>query len=335
MSLLQFNDKGIYCAAADVYIDPWKPVKRALITHAHADHARFGHEHYLCHSDSAPVMRHRLGNNISLQTVHYGVSTKHNGVEFTFYPAGHIPGSAQIKVEYQGESWVVSGDYKLEDDGLSTPFEPVQCQHFITESTFGLPVYAWDDQRSVFEEINAWWRQNQSEGRVSVIAGYSLGKAQRILRGVDTSIGKIFTHGAVENTNEVLRAQGLELPETILVNPEHKKADFKGALVVCPPSAMGSTWMRKFAPYSTGFCSGWMRLRGARRRRAMDRGFILSDHADWPGLNRAVQETGAENIYVTHGYKDIYARWLRESMGLNAQPVDTLYEDQGESDSSD
>ena len=335
MNLLVFNDRGIYCPVADVYIDPWKPVDKALITHAHADHARPGHAAYLCHKDTAPVMRYRLGDDIRVQTVEYGERIKQNGVIFSFYPAGHIPGSAQIRVEYKGEIWVVSGDYKLGEDGISAPFEPVRCHHFITESTFGLPVYTWDDQQQVFEEINAWWRQNQNEGRVSILAGYSLGKAQRILKGLNPSTGKIFTHGAVENTNEVLRKQGISLPDTILVTPEHKKGDFTGALVVCPPSAIGTAWMRKFGTVSTGFCSGWMRLRGARRRRAMDRGFILSDHADWPGLNQAVKETGAENIYVTHGYKDIYARWLRESMKLNAQPVDTLYEDQGESDGSD
>ena len=335
MNLLVFNDRGIYCPVADVYIDPWKPVDKALITHAHADHARPGHAAYLCHKDTAPVMRYRLGDDIRVQTVEYGERIKQNGVIFSFYPAGHIPGSAQIRVEYKGEIWVVSGDYKLGEDGISAPFEPVRCHHFITESTFGLPVYTWDDQQQVFEEINAWWRQNQNEGRFSILAGYSLGKAQRILKGLNPSTGKIFTHGAVENTNEVLRKQGISLPDTILVTPEHKKGDFTGALVVCPPSAIGTAWMRKFGTVSTGFCSGWMRLRGARRRRAMDRGFILSDHADWPGLNQAVKETGAENIYVTHGYKDIYARWLRESMKLNAQPVDTLYEDQGESDGSD
>ncbi len=335
MSLLIFNQNGIYCPRAGVYIDPWKAVDKALITHAHADHARAGHGSYLCHRDTAPVMKYRLGADIQVQTLEYRYSVKMNGVSFSFHPAGHIPGSAQIRVEYKGEIWVVSGDYKTEDDGLSTPFEPVKCHHFITESTFGLPVYTWDKQEDIFESINAWWRQNQAEGKVSVIAGYSLGKAQRVLRGIDASIGKIFTHGAVENTNEVLRSQGIELPETVRVTPEQKKSDYKGGMVVCPPSAIGSAWMRKFSPYSTGFCSGWMRLRGARRRRAMDRGFILSDHADWPGLNHAVKETGAENVYVTHGYKDTFARWLRESLYLNAQPVDTLYEDQGESDSPD
>ncbi len=326
MSLLAFNDYGIYCPQADVYIDPWKPVKKALITHAHADHARPGNEAYLAHIDSAPIMRHRLGTDINIQTVGYGEVVTINGVHFSFHPAGHIPGSAQIRVEYKSEIWVVSGDYKLEEDGLCTSFQPVRCSHFITESTFGLPVYSWQNQEEVFAAINNWWRDNRGQDRVTVIGGYSLGKAQRILRGLDTSIGKIFTYGAVENTNEILRAQGFDLPDTELVTPDHRKADFQGSIVVCPPSAIGTPWMRKFGAVSTGFCSGWMALRGARRRRAADRGFVLSDHADWQGLNQAVRDTGAENVYVTHGYKDIYARWLNEHYGLNALTVDTLYE---------
>jgi putative mRNA 3-end processing factor len=326
MALLLFNNRGIYCPPADVYIDPWKPVKRALITHAHADHSRWGMEHYLAHHHSVPVMRHRLGENIKIEGIGYGEVTKINGVQFSFHPAGHIPGSSQIKVSYQGETWVVSGDYKLEEDGLCTPFEPVECQHFITESTFGLPVYSWPAQAETFTAVNQWWQNNQKAGKISIIAGYALGKAQRILQNLDSDIGPIFTHGAVEKTNAIMRKQGFALPTTTLVTGQHKKTDFKGGIVVCPPAAIGTPWAKKFSPYATAFCSGWMALRGARRRRAADRGFVLSDHADWPGLNEAVAATGAENVYVTHGYKDIFARWLREEKGLNAQPVDTLFE---------
>ncbi len=328
MSLLQFDYKGIYCAAADVYIDPWKPVKKALITHAHADHSRWGMQHYLTQHDSIPIMKHRLGADINVQGVAYAEEIRINGVRFSFHPAGHIPGSAQIRVEHKGEIWVVSGDYKLEADGLSEAFQPVPCHHFITECTFGLPVYTWKPQKEVFGEVNTWWQKNQGEGKVSIIAGYSLGKAQRILQGLNVGAGPIFTHGAVENTNEVLRKQGVKLPDTTLVTAGHKKADFKGAVVVCPPSAVNTPWMKKMGPASTAFCSGWMALRGARRRRAADRGFVLSDHADWQGLLTAVEESGAQHIYTTHGYKDIFARYLSEEKGLDAWPVDTLYEEQ-------
>jgi putative mRNA 3-end processing factor len=221
--------------------------------------------------------------------------------------------------------WVFSGDYKLQNDGLAEPFEPIRCHAFISESTFGLPIYKWKPSMDVFNEINTWWRKNQNDGKVSVVAGYSLGKAQRILRNIDPAIGKIFVHGAVDNINNIFRLQQLPLPDTIRVTPEMKRKDFDGALVVCPPSAVGSPWLRRFDPYSLGIASGWMNLRGARRRRGADRGFILSDHADWYDLNTAVRETGAERVYITHGYSEIFARWLGEK-GLDASVVKTQYE---------
>jgi putative mRNA 3-end processing factor len=326
MALLEFTDCGIYCRQADAYIDPWKAVDRALITHAHADHSRWGMKHYLAHPVSIPVMRLRLGEDISVQAIEYGAPVVINGVEFTYFPAGHIPGSAQIRCVYKGESWVVSGDYKLEADGISTPFEPVACQHFITESTFGLPVYTWQSQAEIFEEINGWWAQNAAEGRCSVIFGYSLGKAQRILKNIDLSIGPVYCHGAVQNTNEVLQPYLPFLSQMRRVEGAEKKAEYRQALIVAPPSAMGTPWMRKFAPFSTGVCSGWMTLRGAKRRRAADRGFVLSDHADWPGLNTAVLATGAEHVYATHGYSAAYARYISESFtGIEAAEVHTLF----------
>ena len=321
--LLEFTDKGIYCPRADVYIDPWRPVDRALITHGHADHSRWGHQHYLCTETAAPVIRYRLGD-IRLETIRYGEERLINGVRFSFHPAGHILGSAQIRVEYGGEVWVVSGDYKLEDDGLAEAFEPVPCHTFITESTFGLPVYHWQPQEEVFRDINDWWRENRAEGKVSLLTGYALGKAQRLLRGLDPGIGTIYTHGAIENTNEVIRAQGVDLPTTVRVTQEVKKKDYVGNLVLATPGALGQPWSRKFSPLSVGMASGWMSLRGARRRRAADRGFVLSDHADWTGLNTAVAETGAERVFVTHGYQDIFSRWLREQ-GLEANVVSTEY----------
>ncbi len=322
--VLSFTDKGIYCAAGDFYIDPWRPVDRALITHGHADHARPGHARYLSTDLAAPVIRHRLGD-IDLQTISYGEILTLGHALVSFHPAGHVPGSAQIRVEVDGEVWVASGDYKLEDDGLSTPFEPVACHAFITESTFGLPVFHWAPQADVQAQINDWWRTSISEGKTPMLGAYALGKAQRLLRLLDPSIGPILTHGAVENTNAVLRAQGISLPDTTLVTPETKIADHPGALVLATPSAFGSAWARKFGAVSTGFASGWMQLRGVRRRRAADRGFVMSDHADWDGLNQAIKETGAESVYVTHGYTDIFTRWL-STQGLNAQVVPTEFE---------
>jgi putative mRNA 3-end processing factor len=325
MALLEFTAEGIYCPRADVYLDPWKPVERALITHGHSDHARWGHQRYLCTTAAAPVIRHRLNLGDNLDTVDFGEKVFIQGVEFSFHPAGHIPGSAQIRVEHEGDVWVFSGDYKLEADGISEPFEPVRCNTFITESTFGLPVYNWKPQREVFEDINDWWRRNRDAGRVSVIAGYALGKSQRILRNIDPSIGKIFLHGAIRTITALFPNEIFSLPEATYVSPEMKKKDFEGALVVCPPSALGTPWLRRFDPYSVGIASGWMGLRGARRRRGADRGFVLSDHADWRALNLAVRETGASRVYVTHGYAGIFARWL-QGLGLEAHEVKTQYE---------
>ena len=322
--LLQFTSKGIYCPPAGIYIDPWKPVDRALITHGHADHSRWGNKAYLSTDIAAPVIRHRLGQ-INLHTVKYGESIRINGVQFSFHPAGHIPGSAQIRVEHKGEVWVASGDYKLEDDGLSTAFEPIQCHTFITESTFGLPVYNWEPQELVFKDINDWWRKNQSEGKITLLTGYSLGKAQRILRGLDTSIGKIFTHGAVENINQVLRMQGIQLPATTQVTSDIHKNQLLGNIIVAPPNALNSTWMKRFKPISIGIASGWMTLRGARRRRAADRGFVLSDHVDWKDLNATIKMTEAERVIVTHGYSNIFVKWLNEQ-GIRAQVESTEYE---------
>ncbi len=325
--LLTFTDRGIYCAEGDFYIDPWRPVDRALVTHGHADHAHHGMRRYLATDIAAPVMRHRLGD-IALDTIRYGERRQIGGVTVSYHPAGHVPGSAQIRIERKGEVWVASGDYKTIDDGLSTPFEPVRCDAFITESTFGLPVFKWTPQAELARELNAWWAANAAEGRFSLIGAYALGKAQRILSLADSSIGPILTHGAIENTNEVLRAQGIKLPDTIRVTPETDLKAHTGALVVATPSGLGGPWARRFGQASTAFASGWMALRGVRRRRAADRGFIMSDHADWPGLNAAIRETGANRIFVTHGYTSVFRRWL-ETEGYDAAVVSTEYSGEG------
>jgi putative mRNA 3-end processing factor len=324
MDLLQFTDKGIYCPAADVYLDPWKKVKRALISHAHSDHARWGSDAYLSHSDSEAILKYRLGNSIQLQTTPYNVPILINGVKFSFHPAGHIIGSAQIRVEYKGEVWVFTGDYKLENDGFSAPFESVKCHTLITESTFGLPVYNWQAQHIIFEEINNWWKKNAEQEICSVLVGYSLGKAQRILVHLDSSIGNIFAHGAISQTHDVLRSAGFSLPPSPKPQEAADKQVLRRSLILIPPSAIDSPWMKRFEPYSLAIASGWMGLRGARRRRSADRGFVLSDHADWQGLNTAVKESEAEHVLVTHGYGNAFAKWLCEQ-GINAREAKTDY----------
>jgi len=323
--LLQFTTHGIYCAQADIYIDPWHPGFKAIITHAHADHARYGQTQYLAHHDSAPIMRQRLGQDITLQTVAYNEPVHINGVQFSLHPAGHIPGSAQVRVAYKGEVWVASGDYKLHNDGLSTPFEPVRCHRFITESTFGLPVFQWPEPAQVMAQINQWWQENQAAGKVSLLGGYALGKAQRLLCGLDPLLGPIFVHGAIWNVHQALVAHGIELPQVQRVDPALPKKAYENAMVLATPSALSTPWAKRFQPFSTAFASGWMALRGTKRRRAADRGFVLSDHADWQELNTAVKATGAETVYVTHGYSSIFSKWLTDQ-GLQAIEIDTLFE---------
>lgn len=324
MELLKFTKAGIYCPPADVYIDPWRKVSRALITHGHADHARWGMDHYLCTDLAKPVIQYRLGRTAKVDSLGYGEPVTINGVRFSFHPAGHIIGSAQIRVEYKGEVWVASGDYKTEDDGLCTPFEPVRCHAFITESTFGLPVFKWESPDLVHQSINDWWRGNQEAGKVTVLAGYSLGKAQRLLHHLDPTIGPVFTHGAVENINEIIRKQGVPIPEARRITQNIKREEYTGGIIITPPGAVGSAWMRRFKDHSVGIASGWMNLRGTRRRRSVDRGFVLSDHADWSGLVDAIKATQATRVFVTHGYTSIFAKWLQEQ-GWDAQAVDTEY----------
>lgn len=321
-NVLTFTDKGIYCPAGDFYIDPWGRVERALITHGHSDHARWGMGSYLATKAAAPVMQHRLGD-VSIDTVNYAETVQIGDARVSFHPAGHVPGSAQIRVEVAGEVWVASGDYKTTNDGFSEPFEPVRCHAFITESTFGLPIFKWQPQQVVADQINTWWTANRAEGKASILGAYALGKAQRLMSCVDASIGPILTHASIENTNDILRAQGLHLPDTVRVTAETDLKKYPGALVICPPSAFGP-WSKKFGPQSQAFASGWMALRGVKRRRAAERGFIISDHADWTELNSAIAETGAERIFVTHGYTSVFTKWLRDQ-GYDAHVVSTDY----------
>lgn len=323
MPLIEFTDKGLYCAQGDFYIDPWKPVSKAIITHAHSDHARPGNGHYLCHHFTKPLLQLRLGDN-SYQTVDWKETVIINGVNVSLYPAGHIIGSAQVRVEYQGEVWVVSGDYKTEDDGISTAFEPVKCNVFITESTFGLPIYKWKKQAEIFSDMKAWIGENHANKRTSVFIAYSLGKAQRILQALDLTGLPIFAHGAVYNVHETLVKSGWELPLVTRVTPETPKELMQGNIIIAPSSAESSPWMKRFSPSATGICSGWMQVRGNVRRKNADAGFALSDHADWNGLLDAVKATGATKVFATHGFQSAFSRFLNEN-GIEAGEVKTAY----------
>ena len=319
------TSRGLYCAAGDFYIDPWRPVDRAVITHAHGDHARPGSGAYLAAARGKPVLQTRLGPEATIEGIPYGETRDINGVKVSLHPAGHVLGSSQVRIESSGEVWVVSGDYKLDPDPTCEPFEALRCDTFITESTFGLPIYRWCKPEETFAKVNAWWRANAQAGKASVVFAYAFGKAQRILASVDASIGPIIVHGAVEALNRGYRECGVDLPETRMVTDFEAKKDFAGALVVAPPSAQSSPWMKRFGDYSDAFASGWMAIRGARRRRAVDQGFVLSDHADWPSLNRAIEATGAQRVFVTHGHTTPLVQWLNER-GTEAHTMKTEFE---------
>lgn len=306
------NEKGLYVPMADVYLDPWKKVNKALVSHIHADHCRYGNKQYICPKRSLPILNRRIGP-VEVCAYPYGEEFSINGVQFSFHPAGHIPGSAQIKVQYRGDTWVYSGDYKTEDDGLSHAFEAVKCRVFITECTFGLPVYRWRPQSVVYSEILDWWSKNADNNIPSVLLAYSLGKAQRLIFGLQDGPGPVYCHSAAQQMTNAVRKAGFDLPITKPLTEKTDSDALSNALVIISPSGFSQHFTKKFKDAQTAVASGWMSIRGARRRRNVDRGFTLSDHADWPGLIQAIEDTGAERVICTHGYQHILARYLNEN----------------------
>ncbi len=330
MALIEFSSKGLYCPQGGFYIDPWKPVDKALITHAHADHARFGSKAYLSHHHTKPLLHARLGEGF-YESIEWNEQININGVKVSFHPAGHMIGSSQIRLEYNGEVWVFSGDYKTENDGVSGEFEPVKCDTFITESTFGLPIYNWKSQAEIFSQMKSWILKNKEQGKASIVLAYSLGKAQRVLQPLSEVTDIIYAHGAVYNMYMTLVNAGWKFPPMERITFETPKEKLKNAVILAPPGAQGSSWMKRFQPYAVGVCSGWMQVRGNVRRKNVDGGFIISDHADWNGLLDAVKATGATKVFVTHGYQAAFSRYLNE-IGIESSEVKTEYGDEEEGD---
>lgn len=328
--LVTLSPSGLFCEAGGFHIDPWEPVQRALITHAHADHARGGGAAYLGAAEGAPLLRARLPPDASIETIPYGAPLRIGDVGVSFHPAGHVLGSAQIRLEDRSEIVVVSGDYKLAPDPTCAAFEPVRCTTFVTESTFGLPIYRWMPPDDVFAQMVEWWIENRDEGYASVIFAYALGKAQRIAAGIARCgglPGPIHCHGALARINDAYAEAGVSLPPMQPVATAPAGTDWRGALVLAPPSAQASVWMRRFEPCRTASASGWMAIRGTRRRANVDRGFVLSDHADWPALNEAVDLSEAPEVWVTHGYRDEFVRWFNETRpGRSALGLATHFE---------
>ena len=327
-SLITLNSNGIYCPIGQFYLDPWLPVDYAVITHGHSDHARWGMKNYLCHKNSIPILKLRIGEDINIQGLDYNESININGVKLSFYPAGHVIGSAQIRLEYKGQVLVYTGDYKLQDDGLSAPFEIVKCHEFITESTFGLPIYNWLPVKEMNIKMQQWVLRNKALGKTSVFVGYALGKAQRLMKALDGA-GKIYVHNAVGKANEAIRSLNISLPEYEILNFNENLNHVKGEIVIVPPALMDSNMIRKIPEKLVAYCSGWMQVRGARRWRSADAGFAISDHADWPDLIDTIKNTGAEKIYVTHGQTEVFSKYLNE-IGLNAVTLQTRFGDEEE-----
>ncbi len=324
MALITFTDKGLYCAAGHFYIDPWRAVDKAIITHAHSDHARWGSKSYLAHHLCSGMLRQRLGN-INLQTIGWENPIRINGVDVTFYPAGHIVGSSMVAVSNGKENWLITGDYKLENDGLSGEWQPVSATHMVTECTFGLPIYQWQPQQELYKEMQQWVLQNHSSKITSVFYAYSLGKAQRIMKALEQLGIAMFAHGAVHNANNALQSDGVMLPDFTRIDDATTREQIQGNIVIAPPSAAGTSWLRRLGTRQEAACSGWMQVRGNRRRNNVDKGFVLSDHADWSSLLKAVKLCGAEKVYSTHGFTESFSRYLREEAGIWSTAVKTQF----------
>ena len=333
LKFIKFTKKGIYCIPGKFYLDPWYPVDYAIISHGHADHSRWGNKHYLCHQDSKNILLHRLGKDISIETLNFNQTKTINGVKVSFFPAGHIIGSVQIKLEYKGKVVVFSGDYKTNPDFITTPFEPVKCHEFITESTFGLPIYSWKTEAELQSQLQQWIVNNQRQNKTSVFFGYSLGKAQRIMSLVD-GIDEVYVHSAINNLNQAISKSGIVLPKSKLITSDFNKKDIQNKIVILPPALLGSKLLKKIPNAATAICSGWMQIRGNRRWKGVDAGFAVSDHADWNGLLSAVKATEAEKVYVTHGSQAVFSKYLNE-IGIESQEVVTEYGTEDNEDAKD
>ena len=324
--LVVVSGRGLYCPAGDFYIDPSQPVQTAVITHAHGDHLRHGSARYILARPGVGIAERRLGrDHTGIVALEYGTPIAIGPVKVSLHPAGHILGSAQVRIEHEGWVWVVSGDYKRQLDPTCAPFELLRADVFISEATFALPMYRWPPTAQVIEEIVRWWRHNRDRGVASVLFCYALGKAQRVLAELQAFADEpVYVHQAVHSVVELYEQAGVRMAPCVPVTNGPGR-DYRGTLVIAPPNAAGTAWMRRFGEHSTGFCSGWMQNRGGRRRRGYDRGFVISDHADWPALVKTCTGTGARRVLLTHGYTVALARHLQE-LGIEASALEASHE---------
>lgn len=312
MALLRMTTAGLYCEAGGFHIDPTSPVAQAVITHGHADHLTRGCRRYLTAEDGREIVANRLPPHAVITTVRYGETVTLNGVRVSLHPAGHVLGSAQVRVEHQGEVWVVTGDYRVTADPTCAAFEPVRCQTLVTESTFAHPYFQWPAVERVMSEIHDWWRQNQAAGKASFLYAYAFGKAQRVLAGLNADAGMIAVHPQVRDINRCYQNTGVQFPPHQEFDRANLEQNWSRTLLLMPPAARWQQPCPFHGHYATAFVSGWMLLADGPRQRHVSTGFALSDHADHAEIWSTIRATGAERVGVMHGYIDLLVAELQE-----------------------
>ena len=315
--LIRYKEGSLYCELADIWIDPRKPVKRALISHAHFDHFTFGCEEYLCTEETAILLKERVRKDINIKSFDYGEEFKINGINISFHPSGHILGSSQIKFIFAEEKWLISGDFKLQKDETCKQYEIVKTDYLISECTFGLPIFKWNETKKEALNISKW--VTQSPDKTSLLFCYSLGKAQRLLNEISQTNfkGDIYSHDTIYKMNNCYRQLGIDIKDTIKIDNIKKINELKGSLILLPPAVSKNSYINNFNNIQTAFASGWMSIRALRRRSGYDKGFAISDHADWDGILEVVKNSEAKNVFFHHGDSEALSKYLSEKKAIN------------------
>ena len=321
-NLVKKDIQGTFCQTGNFWIDPAKPVKRALITHAHFDHISFGCEEYICSPETVSLLKERIGNNIKVKSYGYDEIFKINGIKISFHPSGHILGSSQIKLEGGNEKWLITGDFKRQRDDTCLNYQEVKTDFLICESTFALPIFNWASTNKIVDEIVDW--VNESPNLTSILFCYSLGKAQRILNELkNKKIKKIYAHRSIKKINDIYIKQGIKLEDIAKIDKEIATKDYKGSLLLMPPSQNKANLLNRFGDYQTAFASGWMIIRALKNRSGYDKGFAISDHADWNGLIKTIKSSKAEKVFLDHGNGESLAKYLSIEENIEIQAFKT------------
>ena len=322
-NLISQKSQGLYCESANIWIDPYKPVEKAIITHAHSDHFTNGCREYICSIETGLLLKKRFGNNINLKTVEYDKKFLINGINFSLHPSGHILGSSQIKIMTDSETWLITSDFKRQKDKTCKSYERLKTDFLICESTFGLPIFNWESTNKIIDKITKW--VNQSEDSTSILFCYSLGKAQRLLSELNSQNFKnIYVHKSINNINTIYKNLGIELEEAKIFDNNLEINNLKDCLLLLPPSLNNQNFLKKFKRFQTGFASGWMSIRALKKRSGFDKGFTISDHADWNGLIKTIKESEAKRVFLNHGDGESLANFLRDKEGLDIQQLNEV-----------